>query len=127
MIVKLQRYIATGGAAAVVDVFGFDFMLLLRLPITLAAVLSWLMAAFVNYHLTSRFVFGSSVSRNRLLQFLLGSATGLCLNTGVTVTCAVLFGLNPLLSKVAGIATAFAFNFLVNLLWVFNDRPRRAV
>jgi putative flippase GtrA len=76
MIDKLQRYIVTGGAAAVADVFGFHCLLLLRLPIALAAALSWLIAAFVNYHLTSRLVFRSSGSPKRLLQFLLGAAAG---------------------------------------------------
>ena len=120
MISKLVRYIATGGVAAVVDICGFHVLLTAGPPIALAASLSWLVAAFVNYHLSSRFVFDRTTGQGRLLQFLLGAAAGLSINVGVTLICAVLIGIAPLLSKIIGIATAFIFNFLINLLWVFR-------
>ncbi|MBS0270456.1 MAG: GtrA family protein, partial [Proteobacteria bacterium] len=84
MISKFVRYIGTGGVAAIVDVSGFHVLLDAGLPIAIAASLSWLIAAFVNYHLTSRFVFEQAASRGRFLQFLLGAAVGLSINVGVT-------------------------------------------
>ena len=124
MISKFARYIGTGGVAAVVDVSGFHVLLKAGLPIALAASLSWLVAAFVNYHLTSRFVFEQATSRGRLLQFLVGAAAGLSINVGVTMICAALIGIAPMLSKVIGIGTAVVINFLINLLWVFRAQPQ---
>lgn len=120
MISKFVRYIGTGGIAAVVDVSGFHVLLNGGLPIALAASLSWFIAAFVNYYLTSRFVFEQAASRGRLLQFLVGAAAGLSINVGVTLICATLIGIAPTLSKVIGIGIAFVINFFINLLWVFR-------
>jgi len=121
MISKLVRYIGTGGLAAVVDVSGFHILLQFGMPIAAAAISSWLVAAFVNYHLSSRFVFAKPASRGRFLQFLIGAAAGLSINVGVTLVCASLIGIQPLLSKIIGIGTAFVINFLINLLWVFRE------
>ncbi len=120
MISKFVRYIGTGGAAAIVDVSGFHLLLAAGMPIALAAGLSWFIAAFVNYYLTSRFVFDQAAGRNRLPQFLLGAAAGFSVNVGVTLICASLIGIPPTLSKVIGIGIAFVINFLINLLWVFR-------
>ncbi|MBS0237600.1 MAG: GtrA family protein [Proteobacteria bacterium] len=124
MISKFVRYIGTGGVAAIVDVSGFHVLLDAGLPIAIAASLSWLIAAFVNYHLTSRFVFEQAASRGRFVQFLLGAAVGLSINVGVTLICATLIGIAPMLSKIIGIGTAFVGNFFINLLWVFRTPPR---
>ena len=97
MISKFIRYIGTGGVAAVVDIFGFQVLLDWRLPIALSASLSWLIAAFVNYHLTSRFVFAQTPSRTGFIQFLAGAAVGLCVNVGVTLVCTSLIGIAPML------------------------------
>ena len=121
MIFKFARYVITGGTAAVVDLLAFHVLLSIALPIGLAAVGSWLIAAFVNYSLTSRFVFRHATShKGRLPFFLVGAATGLCINAGVTLLFAEQFGLDPLPSKLIGIGTAFIMNFFINLLWVFK-------
>jgi len=124
MISKFVRYIGTGGAAAIFDVSGFHVLLNAGLPIAIAASLSWLIAAFVNYHLTSRFVFDQAASRGRLLQFLVGAAAGLSINVSVTLICATMISITPMLSKVIGIGTAFIVNFFINLLWVFRTPPQ---
>ncbi|MFA5956109.1 GtrA family protein [Hyphomicrobium sp.] len=123
MISKFVRYIGTGGLAAIVDVSGFHVFLAVGMPIALAAGLSWFVAAFVNYYLTSRFVFNQAEGRTRLSQFLLGAACGFSVNVGVTLICASLIGISPTPSKVIGIGIAFVFNFLINLLWVFRIPP----
>jgi putative flippase GtrA len=120
VIFKLARYVITGGTAAVVDLLGFRVLLSIALPIGLAAVASWLIAAFVNYSLTSRFVFRRATSHKGRLHFLVGAAIGLCINAGVTLLFAEQFGLDPLPSKLIGIGTAFILNFFINLLWVFK-------
>ena len=120
MDARFLKYIATGGAAAIVDVVGFRILSMSALPIGAAAAVSWFVAAIVNYSLTSKFVFIRAESGERLLHFLVGAGVGLSINVGVTVFCATTVGIDPLLSKVIGIGTAFLFNYLINLLWVFR-------
>ncbi len=120
MVSKFTRYIFTGGAAAVVDLLGFRILLLIAPSIVFAAVVSWLIAAFVNYNLTRRFVFNRAASPKGALHFLVGAAIGLCVNVGATLLFVTQFGFDPFLSKLTGIGIAFIFNFLLNALWVFK-------
>lgn len=122
MLLKLVRYGLTGGVAAIVDLGGFYMLLRLHVPIPMAisAMLSWLAAAITNYNLTSRFVFNQTTSAGRGMFFVLVAALGLAVNVSITLFCASMFGMNPTLSKAIGIAVAFFFNFLLNVLIVFR-------
>jgi putative flippase GtrA len=120
MISKFSGYIVTGGIAAVVDLGGFRLLIASDFPLIASAILSWLIAAVVNYNLTSRFVFKQAPNRQRGLVFLLAAAVGLSVNAGMTTLCAEYFGAVPVLAKFIGIGTAFFFNFLLNLLVVFR-------
>jgi len=120
MLVRLMRYAMTGGAAAIVDLVGFRALLELKLPIAVAAASSWLLAAIVNYSLTSRYVFNHTVSAGRGVFFVLVAAIGLFVNVSVTLVCATQIEIDPMLSKVIGIAVAFFLNYSLNALVVFR-------
>ncbi|SCB58106.1 Putative flippase GtrA (transmembrane translocase of bactoprenol-linked glucose) [Rhizobium aethiopicum] len=117
---KAIRYVFTGGLAAFVDLTVFRGLLALDVPLAVSATSSWLVAAAVNYSVTSRYVFNQAISRKRASLFLIGALLGLSINVCVTLILAQQVGLSPLWAKFFGIGTAFTFNFLINLLWVFR-------
>lgn len=121
---KLARYGITGGIAAVVDAGGFALLLRTGLAVTIAATLSFCIAAGVNYGLSSRFVFARGATARGFALFFVAALIGLSINLGVTLAGVYLAGLAPILAKIAGIGTAFLVNFALNLLVVF--RPSAA-
>ena len=120
MTLKFLRYAMTAGLAAVVDLVGFKSLLMLRAPLVSAALLSWLVAAVVNYNLTSRLVFNRTASAAHGTVFILVAAIGMGINVGVTLLCATQLGIDPTVSKCVGIAVAFFVNFWLNVLIVFR-------
>ncbi|MBX4863953.1 GtrA family protein [Rhizobium leguminosarum bv. viciae] len=117
---KAIRYVFTGGLAAFVDLTVFRGLLAFGVPLGLSATSSWLIAAAINYSVTSRYVFNQAISRKRASLFLIGALLGLSINVFVTLILVQQVGLSPLWAKLFGIGTAFVFNFLINLLWVFR-------
>lgn len=121
---KFLRYFLTGGVAAIVDIGAFKLLLpLLSLPV--AAVVSFCIAAVVNFSLTSWFVFASRPTLRRFFLFFAFASLGLVINAGVTILCAGWLGAPALLAKITGVGTAFIFNFLFNFAIVFR-RQREA-
>lgn len=113
-------YGLTGGLAAAVDL-GVFWALAARLPALEAATLSFLMAAAVNYRLSSQWVFQRDWRQPaQALRFLLFALAGLGVNAGVTAWLAVPLG--PLAAKACGIAMAFGVNFMMNARWVFRSK-----
>ena len=120
MVTKFVRYAITGGTAAVVDFIVFLLLLTLSLPVVVCAIASWIVAAVVNYLLTSRFVFSRRPSPSHGLKFVAIAAIGLSINVGVTTVCADYLSVAPALAKALGTGTAFIFNFLANVRIVFR-------
>lgn len=122
----LAKYLLTGGAAALVDVgLFFLFVSGWMVPVGVAAVVSFCIAAVVNYGLTARFVFGASRSFNRFLRFWLAAVLGLVINSGVTGVLHGFWGVPPLGAKVLGVAVAFIANFSMNYIVVFGRGATR--
>jgi putative flippase GtrA len=119
---KLFRYIFTAGAAAIVDLGGFALFQRAGSSIGWAASISFGVAAFVNYFLTSRYVFQQRRSIVGFASFVAGALVGFGVNVGVTVLLATVFGLWPLFAKLVGITIAFFVNFLINSAIVFRLR-----
>jgi putative flippase GtrA len=124
VLVKLVRYGATGGIAAIVDAGGFALLLKMGLAVAAAGTLSFCVAALVNYGLSSRFVFARNASAQGFALFFAAALLGLSVNLGVTLVGVYLVGLPPVVAKIAGIGVAFLVNFALNLLVVF--RPSTA-
>lgn len=150
---QVLRYALTGGLAAAVDIGGFALLVALLDPaggaargegpgqaafpfrglLALAkpsglwapAVLSFLLAAAVNYRASARWVFGSDWrDGGRALRFFLGASLGLAVNAGTTSALALLAHWPPVAAKVAGVGLAFGLNFAVNARWVFAPGPK---
>lgn len=122
-ISKLLPYAMTGGIAAIVDAGGFALLVNSGFGVAASGVLSFCIAAVVNYLLTSRFVFNFEASLHGFALFFSGALVGLSVNVGLTLLGVFVFGLEPLVAKLIGIATAFFVNFLINLRVVFRTGP----
>ncbi|MBB3302813.1 putative flippase GtrA [Rhizobium sp. BK077] len=114
------RYVFTGGLAALVDLAVFRVLLALGVSLGVSATSSWMIAAAVNYRITSCYVFNQPMSHKRASRFLIGALFGLSINVCITLMSVQQVGFAPLWAKLLGIGTAFVFNFLINLLWVFR-------
>lgn len=117
---KLVGYFFTAGIAAVVDVGGFVLLSRWGVPILPAAAGSFIVAAVVNYLLSSRFVFRSEASTRRFLLFFAAALLGLAVNVSVTYLAATRLDLGPALAKLTGVSTAFLVNFAINTALVFR-------
>ena|SRR5208337_521767 len=124
---RLFRYAMTGGSAAVVDLGLFSALCPGYLPVAIAATISFVCAAIVNYALTTVFVFNEEFSTTRLTKFFVFALFGLAFNVLVTVLVA---GATPAplpLAKAVAIGTAFLFNFWLNSAFVFGSRYSKKV
>ena len=119
---KLVGYFFTAGAAAVVDIGGFVLLTHWGVPLVAAATASFLLAAVVNYLLSSRFVFRSRASGRGFLLFASAALVGLGVNVAITYVAATYLSLLPALAKIVGVGTAFLVNFTVNSKLVFRSR-----
>jgi putative flippase GtrA len=119
---KFLPYMLTGGIAAVVDAGGFAVLVNAKLGIAAAGIISFCIAALVNYGLTSRFVFNRPSTLHGFMLFFSGALIGLSTNVGITLIGVFVFWLPPLVAKLVGIALAFLLNFLINLHIVFRAR-----
>ena len=114
-------YLLVGGLAAVVDI-GLFHLLVSRVDgVLLPAVGSFLVAAVVNYALSSVWVYRRQWrSLRRASQFLLFALVGLCINAGATWWLAQALAMAPTLAKIGGVGIAFGANFLMNTFIVFR-------
>lgn len=117
---KLVRYFFTAGMAAIVDVGGFALLRLTLTPIAISAIVSFCIAAIVNYLLSSRYAFNQSPSLRGFGLFLVAAIGGLLVNVLVTLVGSLYLGIEPVLAKVIGIGSAFLLNFWLNLRVVFR-------
>lgn len=114
-------YLVVGGMAAVVDIGLFSLLVGPSGQVLAPAVVSFLIAAAVNYSLSSAWVYRRDWrSWRRAAAFLLFAMVGLCVNAGVTLALVSAFGLPPMLAKTGGVAVAFGANFMMNTFIVFQ-------
>ena len=113
-------YTLVGGLAAGVDIGGFHWLAPRLEPLLLAAVLSFVLAAMVNYTLSSLWVYRRPWrSLRRAALFLAFACLGLAVNAGVTWWLASAWPVHATLAKVGGVASAFLINFWMNTRLVF--------
>lgn len=114
-------YLLTGGSAAVVDIGLFHLMVASMVGVLLPAALSFMVAAVVNYALSSLWVYRRHWrSLRRALLFLLFALVGLGINASATWWLAGHLPIEPTLAKVGGVGIAFIVNFLMNTFIVFR-------
>jgi putative flippase GtrA len=117
---KLVRYFFTAGMAAIVDVGGFALLRSTPIPIAVAAVTSFCVAAIVNYLLSSRYAFNQAPTLRGFGLFFVAAIGGLTVNVSVTLIGSMYLGILPVLAKTVGVGAAFLLNFWLNLRIVFR-------
>lgn len=118
---KAFGYLMVGGLAAVVDIGLFHLLAAQLGGIMVPAMLSFGVAAVVNYSLSSVWVYRRRwQSPRRAALFLALSLVGLCINAGATWYLAHTLTIMPTLAKVGGVGIAFIANFLMNTFIVFK-------
>ena len=118
---RVARYAATAGVAAVVDLGGFAALDALGVGTATAAALSWAVANVVNYRLSARHAFDTRPTLRLYPRFALAAALGAVVNVGVTVGLSVA-GMPDVAAKAGGIGVAFAANYLLAARVVFARR-----
>ncbi len=116
---RLAGYGLTAGTAAIVNLGGFAALDRAGVAVPLASAVAFGVSALVNYALTSLFVFRQPLGLGRLGSFLVFASLGFCMNVGVTSALALGLRLPHVAAQVAGIGTAFLFNFWLNTAVVF--------
>lgn len=119
---KFLGYGMTGGIAAVFDLLGFVALHQIGFAVALAAALSFLFAALINYLLSARFVFAAPANASNFALFLAVAVVGFAINVSVTTLAQIQGGLSPWLAKLTGIGCAFFINFAMNAGFVFRKR-----
>lgn len=118
---KFLKYFATGGTAAIVDIGMFAALIELKLPVAPTTIISFCVAAAVNYILTSNFVFNEVTSSRRFILYFLVAIIGLFINFSITVCLTTIMLLPAILSKCIAIGVAFLINFFMNSRVVFRN------
>lgn len=123
---RLSRYFLVGGTAALVDLLFFVlFHLWWGFHYLAVGVAGFVLATFVNYWLSVRWVFVSGIrfSRNaEVLSVYVVSLIGLGIHAATLVAVVELLDAPPLLGKLVAAATAFVWNFSVRNYYVFAAR-----
>ena len=118
---KAALYFVVGGCAAVVDLTVFHVASGRGVSTPVAAVASFLVAALLNYAMSSLIVFQARWSLGKAASFLAGASMGLIVNSGLTVALAELGGIDPTLAKAIAIGATFVLNFSINTFIVFRS------
>ena len=118
--IRLIRYFFTAGTAAIVDVGGFALLCRTPIPVAASATTSFCMATVVNYLLSSRYAFNRPATLRGFGVFFVAALGGLLVNVSITLAGSLHLGFPPVLAKLAGVSTAFLFNFWLNQRIVFR-------
>ena len=110
----------TGGFASIVDFGIFVFLLDLSLPVAQTAIISFSIAALINYNLTSTFVFKENKSLKRFILFFLFAIFGLLINVSITIWLTTVLLFPAVFSKISAIGVTFLVNFIMNFSIVFR-------
>ena len=117
---KFKRFFVTGGISSIVDTSVFSLLIFEGIRDPIAAIISFCLAAIVNFILTSHFVFAMEKTGNRFISFMIFAIIGLLINVNITIMGIYYFGLMPVIAKILGIGVAFPFNFFMNAYFVFR-------
>ena len=123
---KFTGYFWVGGVSTIADFaifslfyygFGDDLHYLL------SATISFVLATGLNYVLSVRYVFqsGGRPRHHEIMMVYVASGVGILINLCVIALAVEVFGLHPLIGKVAGTGTAFGWNFGSRYFWIFRS------
>lgn len=123
MLVKVSKYIVSGGAAAVAEYASFVLLNMVFSVLT-ANPFSFLIGLVVSFLLNRRWVFGSAAGiRGQFLKYVMVAAVNLVVSTVVMWLLVETLGVHPLLSKVLVMAMIASWNFVIFSRLIFNNSP----
>lgn len=123
-LLQLFRYTIVGGFSFLID-FGTLFALTeyFNIHYLFSAGIAFILGLIVNYFLSVKWVFNSTVMKNRLLEFLLFALIGLVglgLNELFLWILTDLFFIYYLLSKIITTVVVYFWNFFARKLIIFH-------
>lgn len=124
--VQFAFYVLVGGFAAIVNLLLFMGFLAAGIGVSLAALGAFVLAAFVNYYLSIKFVFRHNARWRTLAELVV--FLGVVAAVGVVdMVCTRLFiasGFAPWLSKLLATAIGLVLNYAGRRFIVFPDKKR---
>jgi len=122
---RLTRYFFVGGVSAALDtLIFFIFAKLVGFDYLVVASFGFMIATLVNYFLSVRFVFRSSVRFSRAQEFFLvylASAISLLVNLIVLYVMVSKMQFELIFSKLTATASVFIWNFVVRNFFIFRE------
>lgn len=121
-IMRLARYVVSGGTAAAVEMVVFKALVEAGQPPVASAIASLCVAVPTNFLFSSLYVFKQPVQFARFLLFIAGSSIGISLDFAITIFCVSAVQLSAVAAKTIAISCAFTVNYLTNSRLVFRPR-----
>lgn len=124
IVQKFVAYFVVGGVCALLDIALFwAVWQLTELPYG-AFALSFIVSTALNYYLSVRFVFvRTRRSREQAVALVyVASAIAVAMNLAVFSGLMEIFGIHPVIAKIAGIGAGFGWNFGSRYFWIFRHR-----
>lgn len=123
---KIVKYFFVGGTAAVVDVgLFFIFAKFLGFNYLIVGFFTFLIATFVNYYLSIKFVFESGKKfkkKKEIFLVYLVSASSLGLNLMLLYILHEWIKLDIGLAKIIVTGLLFFYNYLIRRFFIFNSK-----
>ncbi len=123
----ILKYSLIGTMGTLIDIGGlFILVNYLKLPVLVAATISFLLAVVNNYIFNKNWTFKSSSSNNRKLfiKFLIVHCIGLSINLFGMFIFVNIFSIWYIFSKIIVTGFVMTWNFLANKLWTFRFKDR---
>jgi dolichol-phosphate mannosyltransferase len=125
---RVVRFGAVGGSGVLVNTFFLWFFTdVAGLHYMASSPMAVELSVLSNFLLNDAWTFresGNASSRlGRMLRFHATSAGGFAINYAFLIGLTELAGLHYLISNLAGILAAFAWNYTVNVRWTWREPP----
>lgn len=124
---KLVKYFFIGGIAAIIDISIFVlFVKLFNFNYLVVGAVGFIIATFINYILSVRYVFSSGIRFNRkeheLIAVYMVSALGLLIHQVALYSGVNILNFELMLAKINATGMVFFWNFLIRHLFVFSPK-----
>ncbi|MDA3778903.1 MAG: GtrA family protein [Bacteroidales bacterium] len=124
-IPTIVKYFFVGGTAAFADLLIFYiFCKLMGFNYLLITAIGFIIATFINYILSIKFVFVSGEKFKQKLEILMIygiSSIALLVHMGILTLCIEILSIEKMTSKILAIMGAFMFNYLLRKYFVFKN------
>jgi len=121
---KIFKYSFVGALAAIVDISLFSFFAsYLEFNYLVIGFISFSIATWINYIISIRYVFNSSLKHSKSKEIILiymVSLVGLLLNLIILYIMIDIFYMHLIISKITATSMVFFWNYFIRKLYVFH-------